>query len=282
MMQAEPIPYDFSASQIPSELKEFLRRWQTKFAKLVDDFFTDLCGSATETKVLPPAAKAFSEVQNDWEGATIGLRYNVSDEPFPGVLLASKEHVLRFALLILGQNEEEVPDRDLTHVEASLAGMIFEQIVEAYSRTWPSQETLGFELDGNENKISQAKVYSATDELLVLNVCTTHAGGEFPFSLVLPRPSMELLADLQPEERVPSAVRIHLETMSEIEVTLTATLGSLQMDMNELMSLTVGDVIAFDQEIAEPVPVSVNGEVLFDGWPGKVGSQMGVKLRSVA
>ena len=282
MMQAEPIPYDFSASQIPSSMKEFLRRWQTKFVKLVDSFFTELSSSKTTSSVLPPASKSFSDLQNDWEGSTVGLRYRVSEQAFAGVLLASKESLLRFALTILGQNEEELPDRQLTHVEASLAKMIFEQIVEAYSRTWPLQQSLAIQLDGDEPNISQSKVYPRDTELLVLNVTSKHPGGDFPFAFVLPRSEVEELADLVPQDVVASGTALQLTSMSDIEVTLSATLGTLQMDMSELMSLSVGDVITFDQEIEQPVPVSVNGEVLFDGWPGRVGSQLGVKLRSVA
>ena len=69
--------------------------------------------------------------------------------------------------------------------------------------------------------------------------------------------------------------------ISKINIKLDAELGSARLDMTDLVTLSAGDIIILEQSVREPVPVRVNGEVLFHAWPGKQFNQQVLKIDSM-
>ena len=283
MSEPDLRPFDFTARKIPAPLMEHVSRWEQKYQFLVDGLLYDLTACETTTQSKIPSLKTFGDVQASWKSPTIGLMISVNEFSLPLAIVARRDQILQHGLTILGQESTELPERDLTSAELSMAQLILEQIASAYASTWPQQESLDISFLGVDRNMAQSRAFRPDSDIVMLESTTKHPGGELTTSLLFPRSGMEQVLDLEPVEVEEGTDRetLSLDSMQDVGLTLVVALSSTAF-MSDLTSLAVGDVITFDQRIDTPMPVTANGKPIFLGWPGKVASQQGIKLDSVA
>jgi flagellar motor switch protein FliN/FliY len=71
------------------------------------------------------------------------------------------------------------------------------------------------------------------------------------------------------------------EIIYDIPVSLSVELGRTQMKVREIMSLTVGTVIALDKMVNEQVDLYVNGKLIGRGDVVVVDDALGIKITEV-
>ncbi len=75
--------------------------------------------------------------------------------------------------------------------------------------------------------------------------------------------------------------KISAENISNIMVEVSATLGSTELDMNELIQLDAGDIVKLDQRIEVPLILFVNDQPVFEAWPGRNGDKQCFQVESI-
>lgn len=74
--------------------------------------------------------------------------------------------------------------------------------------------------------------------------------------------------------------RLSQDKISEIFVQLSAGLGSAELAMTDLVSMSPGDIIMLDQSIEQPVTLFANEEPVFQAWPGRLENQQVLQIVS--
>jgi flagellar motor switch protein FliM len=85
--------------------------------------------------------------------------------------------------------------------------------------------------------------------------------------------------DLQAQQLNPNN-KISQENIADICVQITAGLGSSELAMNDLVDMSVGDIIVLDQFIEQPLTVYANEKPIFKAWPGRQDQQQVLSIES--
>jgi flagellar motor switch protein FliM len=123
------------------------------------------------------------------------------------------------------------------------------------------------------------EILRATDSMPVpqmasMSICIPHATLE----PILPR-----LSSVSWYEKATKTVDVSgradiTANLQSVEVPLVATLGGIELSVDELASLKPGDVIRFAERADHPVRLSVMDQAMAWGVPGKVGDKVALRL----
>jgi flagellar motor switch protein FliN len=79
-----------------------------------------------------------------------------------------------------------------------------------------------------------------------------------------------------------TALGERLDLVGHVTVRLSVALGSAELTIDKLFSLSASDVIELDSEIDAPVDVRLNGKVIARGMLVAVGDNFGVRVTDIA
>ena len=69
-----------------------------------------------------------------------------------------------------------------------------------------------------------------------------------------------------------------LNTIKDVELGVSALIGEVDIPINDLLLLEVGDVIILNRKVNEPIDILIEGNKLYTGVPGVVGKTRAVKI----
>ena len=73
----------------------------------------------------------------------------------------------------------------------------------------------------------------------------------------------------------------YLEVVKDVEIRLTALLGSAELTVGELFAMSEGGVVKLDKDSAEPIELKLNGQLVARGNLVVVDDNFGVQLTEV-
>jgi flagellar motor switch protein FliN len=79
-----------------------------------------------------------------------------------------------------------------------------------------------------------------------------------------------------------TALGERLDLVGHVTVRLSVALGSAELTIDKLFSLSASDVIELDSEIDAPVDVRLNGKVIARGMLVAVGDNFGVRVTEIS
>ena len=278
-----PAEYDFRKPP-PGDIERNVTAWLTLACRRTNEAAAgSLKYPATVqlTKVETPSAA--SCLASFPEGA-ISVLLAPPDAATGGALLVFPNPVL-VALLsgLVGETPAQIPpEREPTLMEAALIPhLVREFFVSPFLKSWPGVEPLILDIGP---PAPPPAVWTGGNEHNVFVTFTLAAPfGEHPIYLVLTRSGRweELAAiGLSPPVTPPPKAEIE-SIVRAMEVEMTVVLGRADLTMRDLSSLTVGDVVVFDQKVNEPLDGLVSGARKFRVWPGIVGDRAAVVVDTV-
>ncbi|HEY1190119.1 MAG TPA: FliM/FliN family flagellar motor switch protein [Gemmata sp.] len=201
-----------------------------------------------------------------------------------GAMLVFPNAVL-IALLsgLIGETPAALPaDREPSALESSLIPhLVRELFVSPFLKSWPGVEPLVVDI---APPAPPAAVWTGGVEHNVFVTFTVSAPyGEHPVYLLLTRTGRwEQLAAIGLSPPVSPAPRSEIEAVVRaMNVEMAVVLGRADLTMQDLSSLTVGDVVVFDQKVNLPLDGLVSGARKFRVWPGVVGDRAAVVVDTV-
>jgi flagellar motor switch protein FliM len=282
-MQVPYQVYDFASSaRVERPLWLAFHNWMAKCSDLFVEQWSNF--SMTPIQVSPSQIDAadFEVLQAQWNTPTYGAEVSFRDGATKGLLVINRGELIRLLMDILGDSSPEVPaDRTLTTVEKSLCGLIFEQTASVIGQSWPSQESLSFSLEQTDDQPNRSRMFPPDKRLLTSGLQIKIANSIVMFQIVLAKQETCQLLGVNTQVREPNPNNlVSREKISEICVQISARLGSSELDMNDLVSMSAGDIIVLDQSVNEPLTVFANDEPVFRAWPGRVDQQQALNIES--
>jgi flagellar motor switch protein FliM len=280
--------YDFlTASKVERPLAKALQVWLDKFAKTFVDRWKEFAPSEIVVTPLAIDSVTFEAAQAKWVEPAVGVPIDVNTGTVHGMIVASRSDLLILLMEILCETLTERPaDRELTTVEGSLCQLLFEQSVATFGEAWPDKEVLPVTMAELEWQPNRSRLLPPSSEVLTTGFSFQTASSEAGPSRiewVFDKSEMKQLLGVEStsEATVSDATKITSESISKLMVDVSASLGTTELDMSDLISLESGDIVKLSQRIQSPLILQVNDQPVFEAWPGRNGEKQCFQVESV-
>ncbi len=279
-MSADYPIFDFvSASQVERPLSQALKIWMSNCQKLFKDRWCEF--SANEIQISPLLINAwtFATVRSKWTQPSVGLPITIKSAQQPaeiqGLLVIRRTDLIILMMEILSETLAEKPqDRELTHIELSLSELVLKNAVTALSEGWPAKETLPVSTAALDFEPTYSRMFSPKKEIISTGFEVRTSGGSEAGPAVLEWifPKDELVS-LLGVGSVPTSgqntMKIDPQSVTQMNVNISASLGTAELAMGDLMRLAPGAIVRLNQRVDEPLTVSLNEQPKVLAWPGK-------------
>ena len=210
-------------------------------------------------------------------------------QPYDGNAILAIDPALCFPILeiLLGGTGKTATafDREVTEIEQTLMEGFFRIITNDLTEAWKSVTTINFEIlsVGTESQL----LHAATPVEAVLAVRFEMRLGEITGSMNIVMPSMVINMMRQKFEHQRSTRKVEvseeeqrrtLELIQGSTVQAEARLLGEQSRTRDLLRLQVGDVLALDVAVNDPVDFVLNGQSEFKGMVVSIGNKRGVYI----
>lgn len=176
--------------------------------------------------------------------------------------------------------------RPLTEIENRIMTEVTERIMNALKESWTNIQQVEPRIEALESNLEFVQVVSGNDMVILFTFSVEVREREgmmticIPYLVVEPitqRLSASLwfagrrLSDPQIQEKVKKRI-------NQVRLPVAVELGRANITLRELLSLEVGDVVALDKRVGEPLDVLVGKKTKMKGMPGRVGRRLAIKI----
>lgn len=262
-------PHCFSTIQM-KRLTNFTER----LAQACSENLTRLCNNNNYDVTILSATQHFATELFDQgdEKTDYCVAFGEHKEQPYGLISIPVQSATSWTTQLLGETGiEEETDRELSQLEESLLLDIASVLIKAFPKANESykirpiqkiiRDKIPLELQGAKElcKISFSVTKAASDEsseAYFLILCDE----------LQPVVGKERQAPIPPEETLYNAMLNHVHKMP---VLAAAQLGPIRLTFEEIMNLSVGDILLFDNKVGEPIDLMTEDRILFRGQPAK-------------
>ena len=221
------------------------------------------------------------------------LFHMVTLAPLPGYMVITISPNVSYLVLeqrLGGKIEGEIKERPLTDIDQSLLRGLVEHMLNDLKGAWsklvalePSLEDSTTNMHWVQMVMGNEKVMLLTFELAIHGV-TGSMNFYIPFGLLKPITSI-----LNPhvwisgrKEKVvdPQARETAMSNLYTVGLPVQVVLGKATLQLQELLSMQVGDVIKLDSKKEEPLVMQIANQRLFNVQIGKVSNSLAVQVVS--
>ncbi len=274
--------YDFRRSGfVDPALARQVRVWLTKAATVFQRRWEELSPGPLKARPAAPYGLSFANLVEALPRLATGCRMLAGAERVPCLVTVSQPGIQILVGQILCDNPTVFPEpRELTGIELDLCQLVFDGLRAALSEGWPQKEPLPVELVAVEPAPQRLRTCAPEEDMLVLPLAVDSSAGEVRLEMALPRNGLRKLLTplLGPDTHGAAKGRNPLEPVLDIPVDVSVRLGTANVGMSDLARLQVGDVLVLGSLIHQPVEVEIDGDLVFLGWPGRVGPQQALKI----
>ena len=222
------------------------------------------------------------------------LFHLISLAPLPGHMVLTMS--LNVSYLILeqrlgGKIEGRFTERALTEIDQSLLRGLVEHMLGDIKGAWSKVASLEPSLEDSTVNQHWVQMMMGNERVLLLTIEITIQGVTGTLSLFIPFTTLKPIADVlnphiwiagrKEQQQDPVARQQAIQSTLQAMIPITVVLGTVELPMRELVSLSVGDVIELDTSIDSPLIVKVANKKQFCGRVGKSRKRLGVQITKV-
>jgi flagellar motor switch protein FliM len=185
-----------------------------------------------------------------------------------------------------GTKFSEQTATSLTDLETVIVRRALESIVEPLSATWLDLADVSFSVSSVQTSPMTFQLVPPSEPVLILVLDARIDGLVSPLSLCIPYRSVEAVIDRFEHrhyglDEVDAATADQVRAaVSKVGVELRAEVGAVQMQVTDVLSLAVGDVIRLHRRADSGVVVYAGESPTFVATPGRNGRLRAVQVRA--
>lgn len=291
--------YDFrSPKKFTKERIKVLDSIFDNYARLLSSYLTGLLRLYCKVTLASIEEQRYFEFNNGLPDyvmmGTVELGIHDEDiESTPTIVqLSNSLTYILIDRLLGGRGEYKDADRDFTEIEVSIIERIIGNIAGLLREPWEQYVEVSPKLTNVE---TNSRVFSAVDyDDTMIIVCLEVAVNETKTLVNVLMPVLNLDAVMQKyvTKTARSARRFDvnreqerretiMRALNESPLTIKAVLGEVSLDIADILSLQVDDIIPLDKNINSNVVVKVGDSPWFDGKLGVYNQSKAVKIENV-
>ncbi len=258
--------------------------------RLVNNFLSGYLRSVVEIEVISTESMVYSEFSNSLsQPAIIGI---VDFAPLDGQIILEINCNIAFCMvekLLGGQTTDAMTEmRELTEIETVLIKNIMNRIIEYMCEPWSGIIEMHPKLVNIETNAQFAQIVPPSDSiaLITYNVKVGNTEGMINIGIphyviepILPNLSSRLwFASGHKREKDEIETDALIGSIKSSSVDVRAVVGRSRLNLYELLTLSLGDVLVLDSYCEQALEVYVKDELKFLGLPGISRNKMAIKI----
>ena len=281
--------YDFKHPKLVSkEIMRTLRKIHEQFARNLKRLYGTTLNQKFEVTLEEIEQVVFSEYLNSLEPPTAIFLFNIEELGDWAILQNDPSFCLYFVEKLCGnQNVEFQESRSLTRIEEGVFSRIMDKLFKELSHVWSTYLKMTIQHHVYESKPTNIRAISAGVPGITVRYTVRFDEEKIPFSICYPYGLLkeQMISSLNGFDKHDTKVNMtpaqkvrYREDLKNVNVTLRPVLGRTKIKMKKLTELSVGDVIALDQPIDEPLEILSNQTLEMYGYPGTLKGKRAVKI----
>jgi flagellar motor switch protein FliM len=284
--------YDFKrATRFSKDHIRSLSRIHENFARFLTTYFSAQLRTFVQINVVSVDQLPYDEFIRSVPKMTI---LNVFEaEPLEGRMVLEVHPNVAYAMLdrlLGGVGNSPNKISALTEIETVVMERIFSRMFDSFQEAWRSVAELSPRLVTLETNPQFLQLVSPNETIALIsmstkigettgmiNLCIPHVVLE----PIMPRLSVHHWFVSQKKQRAPDEVKALEKRMHVAKLPVTVELGESTITVNELLNLSVGDVIALNKRTEEKLSVKVGDKLKFLGIPGSMRGKMAVRITDI-
>jgi len=288
-------PYDFKRPERVS--KDQMRSLQTLHEGFARNFGAALSGflrTIVEVKVANCEQMTYAEFISGLPNPT---SFNLMDaKPLEGQMCLEISPLIIYPIIdrLLGGTNQElfIPQRPLTAIETRLIGKVTSRGLSALAEAWAGVKTLVFEITASESNPQLVQIVPPNEVVVVIGFEVKLANRAGTMNLCIPynviEPIIEALSsqnwfNVAKTERSKSIRETIATNLAGAALKVTGLLAETTITLNDLLNLSVGDMIITERCAASPIVICVEDERRFVADIGRFKDMRALKvIRSIS
>lgn len=288
--------YDFrSPKKFTKEQLKALDSLHENFSRMLASYLTGLLRVFCEVNVLQIEEQRYYEYNNALPDTTlIGMvDLKPQDKKYnEGTIIMDMSTTIGFTMidrLLGGSGKSADMMRDFTDIEIAILTNLLQKVCTRLQDAWCNYIDVALPLRSIETnaRLIQALPPEDTVVIVLLNVKIKNQQGSI--SICIPAVNLEEMIDNfshkyartlkrhDPEQEM-AQKRIILETLTESDLEIKAVLDEFELELREVVSLQVDDVIPLSKSISSDIQIIVDDTIWFNGRLGMTKQKKAVKL----
>ncbi|MEC2160308.1 flagellar motor switch protein FliM [Virgibacillus halodenitrificans] len=281
--------YDFKrALRFSKDQIRGISRIHENYARLLTTFFSAQLRTYVNISVASVDQIPYEEFIRSIPKMTVLNVYSL--KPLDGRLIMEINPNIAYAMLdrVLGGKGSSVNKVDnLTEIETILMSQLFEKAAVNLQEAWASIREVDPILEEFEVNPQFLQMVSPNETVVVVSLNTTIGETSGMINICIPHIVLEPIIDklsvhywmeTTTKERDMDAYEKLSNNIQGAQLEVKAILGQAGINIEEFLNLGKKDVIALDQQIDQPLLLSINNEPKFHVQPGKHKNKMSVQV----
>ncbi len=282
--------YDFKRPErVGKEQMRALQTMHEGFGRNFGAALSALLRTIVEVKLTSVDQLTYSEFVFSLENPTC---FNlISAKPLEGQLILDLNPSILFPIIdrLLGGSTSGAPParRPLTEIELRLVSRITGLFLEEMKHGWENVLELDLEVDRVESNPQLVQIIPANEVVVLISFELTVGDTRGMVNLCIPYNSIERIShkltsnswiSYSKRPATPESIQNLSDRIAEAPVEVVVELAGTSISTADLISLRVGDIIASEKDIHEPLLVSVEGRNKFHAKPGQFKGRKAIEI----
>ncbi|MCA9258085.1 MAG: flagellar motor switch protein FliM [Planctomycetales bacterium] len=283
--------YDFKRPErVGKEQMRALQTMHEGFGRNFGAALSALLRTIVEVKLTSVDQLTYSEFVFSLENPTCFNLINA--DPLEGQLILDINPSVLFPIIdrLLGGSTTSAPParRPLTEIELRLVGRITNLFLREMTHAWEGVLPLNLEIDRVESNPQLVQIIPANEVVVLVSFELTVGETRGMLNLCVPfntieRISHKLTANswVTYSKRPPTAESMQLvgDGLAEAPVEIVIEMAKTHIATADMLSLQVGDLIASEKDVNDPLLVYIEGKPKFYASPGRYKGHKAVQIR---
>ncbi|MGI9430351.1 MAG: flagellar motor switch protein FliM [Bythopirellula sp.] len=282
--------YDFKRPErVGKEQMRALQTMHEGFGRNFGAALSALLRTIVEVKLTSVDQLTYSEFVFSLENPTCFNLINA--EPLEGQLILDINPSILFPIidrLLGGSTSSTAPARrPLTEIELRLVKRITDLFLNEMQNAWENVLHLELELDRVESNPQLVQIIPANEVVILVSFEVTVGETRGMVNLCIPFNSIERIShklsanswvSYSKRPPTPESIQLVSDRIAEAPLEVVVELAETIITTADLIGLRVGDIIASEKDVQEPLIVSVEGRPKFEARPGQFKGRKAIEI----
>ena len=284
--------YDFKrAVRFSKDHIRSLTRIHENFARFLTTYFSAQLRTFVQINVVQVEQLTYDEFIRSIPKMTI---LNIFEaEPLKGRMVLEVNPNVAFAMLdrmLGGAGVAPSKINSLTEIETTVMERIFSRAFESLQEAWKSVLDIRPRLEALETNPQFMQIVSPNETIALISLSTKIGDTTGMINLCIPHVVIEpIMPKLsvhhwfvsEKKTREPIEIEKLRQRVSKAKLPIAVELGTSQISVQELMQLSIGDVIALNKPVDSGLTIRVGDRMKYIGTPGVVKDRVAVQIEQV-
>ncbi len=284
--------YDFRSPQKFS--KDHIRTLELihdNYGRIISNYLTAQVRTNVKVKIESIEQVTYEEFIHSISNPTVLTIFKMP--PLSGSILleTNPEFVYKIIDILLGgSGKGKYSTRELTDIDKNIIMKINQGLIDNLKLAWSDVIDVEPEIEALETNPALNQTLAPHEPVALITFSVELGDSSTYINMCIPYLSIEKLLDRlvvqywyqENDENIVNDSREKLkQRLNIVNVQMEATLGTTEVTVDDFLKLSVGDVITLDSKSSDPVSISIDGNVHYDGKPGVVGKNMAVQILDI-